>query len=714
MLLIVPFVINLLGMYSLAEMKLLAPQPDEFIRIDEFIIALSLPDETDRVRMFLDEKELLPLKRTAATVTFVPDEQFFGQSGFEGPHRLTIKRYGSFSEKLEESSCIVYLTTYDSISPVKKTAMINKGAALAAAKPVVKPQPYHNGRVATWFEHETFQDSGRTIAEADAWGNGGVGEIRFDYNSTLRTDEQTHSQSLQRFRGAIAYRSITRLSLGDNWPTYHQSILRQQRVRGLELSIKTPHEMVGLDFVMGETNRPIKPFAANPMLLSDAATHNDSVAAMASGTYGRSLKALRLSFNAPNLLSTSITVCKATDDTASINQLTIFGSLPSDSSLTGATPMDNLVYGADARLKLFRGKTELYGSFAMSFLTSDISGGSFSKDELGTYLDADAFFIKPKHLSRLFIINETTIPLPLPTDSSESVNMNALGSAVDWDAGLRISLPISGTRSRADIKYYYTGPNYASLGNPYLTVDRAGWLVSAESQVWDGRFSLRGKLNLYDKDLLEISSSPTRVISTSVSGNLNINSSLPSIMIMTAISDEQGRITTVNDDDFSNNYYSLGGSLQYAPRLGMVKPSVNLSYSTTETEIATAALATPFAMRSHTMSLAISTLIDNIQFEPCAAMVLNAITDDVPLTLLTGNAGVRWHIIPQLFVSDLLFGYSGTDDPNVRDRNEYSVKTGTRYELSKKNTLWVDGSLKWSNDAIPLSYRFKFNYEVRF
>ena len=697
-----------------AGMRLLAPLPDEFIRIDEFLVSVGLPPGNEKVRLFLDKKELVKPQRTASTVTFIPDADFYRNPQVAGPHRLFVRRYAGYGELVEEIAIIIYLVTDDTLSDQVRNELIEKGKELVRQHPLKTVSAFHNGRMVTWFENENYADTTLTIAEADIWGNGGYGDLKYDYNVTLRTDEQSHYQSLQRFRGGLSYRSIARLSAGDNWPAYHQSILRQQRVRGLELNLRTPGNHVGLDAVWGQLLRPVDPFVVNQSAVATAQTHNDTVAGYAPGTFGRDLKAMRLSFNAPYLFNASITVCKSTDDTSSIRQLMLVDTIMNDSTITGSTPMDNLVYGADAHLTLFRGITECYGSFAMSWLTTDISNGSLSNEDLKKYFNPDAAIIKPRNLTRILIINETTVPLPLPADSTESVNMHSLAGAMNWDAGMRFTMPIAGTRSKADVQYYYTGPTYMSFGNPYETVDRAGWIVNAETWLFDGRFFVREKFNIYNKDLLEMSATPTRVVHSTVSGQVALRQELPTLTMLYSVNDERARTDNASDPDLENSYYTVGGALSYAPRIGILTPNLSLSYYNSSTEITAHSLSNPFSMQSHTFVTSVSAPIEDIRFEPCASFSLNMTTDDVPFTLKTVTAGTRWHIIPEAFVTDFLLGYTGTDDPQTGDRNDLSLKTGGRYELSKRNTIWFDAGLKWSVEDKKADSRFKFNYELRY
>jgi len=702
------------GIPLLARMDLLTPRPDEFVRIDEFIVVVSVPAESRRVRLFFDEKEIGKLQRAAATVSFIPDAPFLEQAALEGPHRITIKRYGESSDIIEQLSMLVYLVREDTLTDMQRAAMVEKGKALTPVKQLKTPAPFHNGRLATWFENETYNETDRTVAEADAWGNGGIGKLKYDYNVTLRTDEQHTYQSLQRFRTAVAYGTVARLSMGDNWPAYHQSILRQQRVRGLELSLATPQKEVGLDVVWGEAQRAVEPFSVNPDALAASSAHNDSVAAFTAGTYERTLTALRLSCDIQRLFTASITLCKAIDDTTSIDQLTLIDTAAGDTVVTGRTPMDNLVYGADARLKLFRGKTELYGSFAMSWLTKDISSGPLSEEALGDFLDPDAKIFKPKYISQLLIVNETTEPLPLPTDSGDVVNMNSLLGAMNWDAGMRLSLPFLGNRTRTELKYYFVGPGYASLGNPFMLTDRAGWLLNTETQLLGGKCFVKAKVNWYDKDLFGVTGTPTQVLHTSVSTMVTVQQNLPTLMLMGALSDEQARTSYAVDPDRQNTYYTLGGSLQYTPRINFVTPSMSVAYYNTETSIESKNLSTPFSMRSHTAVANVSAHIEEVNVEPCAAFSINAATDDVPLTVLSVSAGTRWHIVPKVCMADILFGYAATDEPQNEDRGDVSFKAGGRYELTDRNTLWLDTGCKWSLEEKRLDTRFKFNYELRY
>ncbi|MBN1758318.1 MAG: hypothetical protein JW863_08375 [Chitinispirillaceae bacterium] len=696
-----------------AGIRFLAPRNDEFVTIDEFIIVIGLPEKTEKIRLFFDGNELSSVQRTAMTATFIPEEEFLGQEGIEGPHRIIAKRYGMYSDFIEEISTMVYLVRKDTLSAQERSAMIEKGKQILQAKPLRRVDAFHNGRVATWFEYDEFQDSTLVTAEADAWGNGSIGDFKYDYNFTLRTDEGNDYQTLQRFRGAVSYRSLARLSIGDNWPAYHKSILRQQRVRGFELNLATPRNFVGLDFVWGKAARSIEPFVVNESIFASCSTHNDSAAAYAPGTYERDIKALRLSFGTPLLFGASISVFKATDDAGSINQLTLIDSTINDTIFTGRRPMDNLVYGADAHLSLLRGKTQLYGSFAMSWLTRDISEGSISSREISDYFASDITLPSPEIFSRILIVNATTVPLPLPVDTTQTVNGNALMGAMNWDAGIRCNLPLPGVRYRGDFKYYFIGPNYASLGNQFLMTDRAGFLFNNEAHLWDNRLFFRAKFNWYQKDIFEITGTPTAVINSSLSGSMTLQDNLPTLTLLGSVNDETARTDHADDPGRETEFYTLGGSVVYAPHLGRVTPSLTLSYYNATTGISTSNLPEPFSMRSHIVVANITTPIDNFLLEPCVSFSMNATTGDVPLTLITVTGGSRLHIVPKVFIADLLLGFNRTVDDRSARQNDLSLKLSGRYDISERHSLWLDAGIKRHPDT-KFDQRFRLNYELRY
>ena len=697
-----------------SRLRFITPQRDEFVLRDEFIVVVGVPSRgscVSKIRLYFDKEDVTKRsRRAAATVSFIPDAVFLARSDLEGPHFLTVVLYGAFGERVEERSILVYIVKDDHLTDEQHAAMIEAGKKI---KPVEPLTPFNNGRVVAWFEYETFQDTGHPVAEADAWGNGGIGDFNYDYNVTLRTDENSNYQSLQRFRAAMRYRSLLRLSAGDNWPSYHQAILTQQRVRGLELNLKTPQNIAGLDVVWGRALRPVQPFVINPAAFAACSTHNDSVSAFAAGTYGRTILASRLFVGTPRLLNISATILRATDATSSINQLTLIDTAVNDTAVTGRTPMDNLAYGADVSLNLFRGKAQCYGSFAMSWLTKDISDGGITSEELEQTFGSGTTRLKPENLKWLLILNQSTVPLPLPADSTETINAKSLGGATNWDAGIRLHLPLAGTRNSAEVKYFYTGPHYTSLGNLLLPNDRAGWLIDAETHVFDNRLFFKGRFTRYDKDLFEITGTPTRSIEASLSGFLTPRNDLPTLMLLASIGDERARIDYAGDPDRKNGFSTFGGALHYSHRLGKLTPSTSLSYYHSGTSITTSALAVPFSIHTHTVIAGITSSIDNIPLEPGLTVSLNTTSGDIPLTLMSVAAGTRWHIIPKKAVTDILLTYAHTADPQTDTRNELSLKGSGRYEITRRQSFWADAGLKWIVGT-TVDRRIKISYEGRY
>ena len=368
----------------------------------------------------------------------------------------------------------------------------------------------------------------------------------------------------------------------------------------------------------------------------------------------------------------------------------------------------------DARLKLFKGNAQLSGSFAMSWLTKDVSDGPLSSDELQRIFGGQVEVPDPEKIEWLLILNQSTIPLPIAADTGKTINMKSLQGATNWDAIMRIKVPAGGIHSDAEIKYFYAGPHYTSLGNPLQQVNRAGWHVGVNTHLFDSKVLLKGNISWYDKDLYEVTGTPTGAVQASLSSMFSLRNDLPTLMLIGSLNDEHARTDNASDPQRANTFYTYGTALQYAPSFeSRFKPSITISYYNSKTRITTSALDEPFSIRTHTALASLTTVIDDFPLEPLVNGLLNATTSDIPLTIGTASVGSRWRIIPKVVTSDFLLSYTRTNDAAPGKSKEYSVLARCRYELAKRQSLWSDFALKF-NHGEYLDKRIKVNYEVRY
>ncbi len=312
---------------SPAQILVLAPEEESFVPVEDFFGCFSLAGadlDVRRVKMYFDRDDVSThVRLTSSTATFVPTKNFLNRPDIAGPHTLTLILYGPYRAKLDEVSVRFYLTSTEELSDSDMRAMVEKGRDVEGARPL---EFVNTGTIYTAAQYQSYRDSGDFMAELDASANGYRGNWFYNSYLYLNTEENSHEQTLQRFMISSGYTKNYQVSFGDLWPSYNAFVLRDQRVRGIEVNLKSPKRMVNLDVAYGLAKRAVSPYLYDKAALRDEIAgwdttggrvfgHNDSAAFFENGTYRRRLLASRLHFGTGRIAQVGLDFLKAVDDT---------------------------------------------------------------------------------------------------------------------------------------------------------------------------------------------------------------------------------------------------------------------------------------------------------------------------------------------------------------------------------------------------------------
>lgn len=321
---------------------------------------------------------------------------------------------------------------------------------------------------------ETLQDSSFGITQAGAqgegqWKNGWY----YDYNLYFTNDALEYDQSPQIMRMAVGFREILRISGGDNNPFHHTYTLNGEKVRGLELQLRTPGQWFALDMAYGYSLHAVSPWVFDPIGLAELDTNStkrDSINFMEAGTYDRTLLATRMTLGHQDAMRWGINLLRGSDDAGSIEQLHFIQTSQSgeEKIYTGRSPQDNLVLGSDFTYPLLNGGLRFEASGALSFHTADSRQGveSLSQEmspQMRRWLE---------NISPVFQINAGTTPKLL--DSDYNLDLEGLKHSLAYDAGVVLNLG-QNLHSKSSLRYLSIGTNFYTLGNPWLVRDREGF-----------------------------------------------------------------------------------------------------------------------------------------------------------------------------------------------------------------------------------------------
>ena len=213
----------------------------------------------------------------------------------------------------------------------------------------------------------------------------------------------------------------------------------------------------------------------------------------------------------------------------------------SRSSWSGNTPQDNIVVGSDIRMSLFKRKITMEGSWAFSMLNRDIWDGAISLAEMDTLIDEDVDnkiageldlgqFPDPADYENIFVINQNMVPLaPIDPTQVEDNLVKGLLSMPSLSYHLKTTANL--LNNRFALEYLTVGPEFNSLGNPYIQKNIRQYTVSDRIGFFRNRFLLNLIYKHQDDDILRMVTDVTTTNTITANVGIYPGSGLPSIMV---------------------------------------------------------------------------------------------------------------------------------------------------------------------------------------
>ncbi len=720
---IILLLVSLVTLLS-GDIQPLAPDEESFVTLDDFFITFSISGFSDvvkRIRVFFDQADITADCRiTESTVSYIPDRGITNRPDIIGPHTVTIILYGSYRVEIAKRVIRFYLCKDTSISDDAKLAMIKKGKGLKGVTPV---DLVNTGSIYTGINYDSYQDSGVFAGIVDAYGSGYKGKWYYNYNLSLTSQEDRRRQTLQRFRFASGYTRSLLLSIGDNWPSYNPYILDGECLRGFEINLKTPRRYANLDFAFGMTRRTVDPYIFDKkglQALTDTAgtvTHNDSLSFFEDGTYRRRMWAARLYFGTGRVFKLGFDLLKAKDDSASLDQL-YSSDTAGTRRIIGETPKDNVVAGADICFNFWQRRIAIFSTGALGFYTDNILGGAATEEEISDFAGKDISLIRqPEDIEKILIVNETTVPLPIPSDSTERVNMGSVKNAAAWDAGFKIDLPFSGVRELFECKYFFIGPNYHSLGNDYLSVNKAGVRFLEELRLFNGKIFMKGDVKIYKDDLYSVKSDPTRKVAVNCLASVVWNSRIPYFTIMVVSNDE---LTEASQDTTlplrDNGFNQIGTTVQYSRDFRHTSHTFALTYTfnTYDSKLYTNDILTSFKLLGNNGFFSVVTDYNALPIQTRVGLSGFYSTGDYSVNRLAPSAGVTWYIKKDIMYADADIGFEHINDEAAEAQNYWNVKSSFTWDISRRHSLYAEAGLDRKVAAKYIDPHLQVTYEFRY
>lgn len=361
----------------------------------------------------------------------------------------------------------------------------------------------YTGRVTTESSSEQVRGIRQNIHWLRGNFNGTYDWLKFNAKTFISSQEDPNKQPRNRYMAGVKT-SYLDLYLGDVNPQFSEFALRGKRVRGIEGDLKLKY--FNTHVVYGQVERAIQgTISEKPDTVTEGGVtryrYNRS-----GYTYARNLLAVRPYFGSGRHFQLGFSFLKALDDTISVKRE--YGGIQQTDDILVAmrgaqTPKDNIVLGTDLILAFDSKRFVWQNDLAISLLNRDISEGPLTKEGLDTFVPGDtlvndtldlgdegiplsAIPFDPADISRLFIINKNMSPLmPIVPDSTGAIGMAQVLNMPS--TAFRTALKLNYFNNFFIFRYQRVGPEFNSLGNPYLRKDIQGFNVSDKIRLFSNR-----------------------------------------------------------------------------------------------------------------------------------------------------------------------------------------------------------------------------------
>ncbi|MFQ6615265.1 MAG: hypothetical protein ACE5HZ_00670 [Fidelibacterota bacterium] len=418
----------------------------------------------------------------------------------------------------------------------------------------------YGGRINSGYSLDAIEGQSLSIGLTSASVTGKWRGLDFKTDLKFTTEEDPFKQPRNRYQFKVDAGRYFSLNLGDFNSRLSRFTLDGKRVRGLEANLKLG--WVNFHLVRGELDRVIQGrLGVNQSLFLESveATQNEQDSTKTDiiyrlnrkgFTFRKNISAARLSFGKGSRFQLGFNWLKAKDDIGSVQQALdkalidvdrdSSGSIPLEIAVgqyeygelrseidkrgnyrlvlpetdwEGDAPQDNIVLGSDIRFFLDRKRIGFEAGWAFSILNKDIWDGPFSLAGLDTLMDDEldgragdidiSGFPDPSEYEDIFVINENIVPLvPIDPDSALLADdpLKAILNMPSLAYYLKASARYLG--NQFNFQYIKVGPEFNSLGNPYIQENNREYSVSDRVGLFRNRFLVHVIYKHQDDDIL--------------------------------------------------------------------------------------------------------------------------------------------------------------------------------------------------------------------
>jgi len=662
----------------------------------------------------------------------------------------------------------------------------------------------YKGEVMNRLSMERISGSVLNVAEVQ-----GKFDMDFDWSqmnivSRITSRETPYLQPQNRFGGKFSFGNFLKISFGDFYPRMNEFMIDGKRVRGLELN--TDFKWLRFNFIQGELNRAVQEqrfIDGGYRLNHNLSTKNNDGSFTyfldRSGyTFKRNIIAAKISTDLLGRFKFGAHLMSVRDDTSSI-KLNLSNAMFSSDSLvsgvppgqynfetfnttikgsgnqlnivsndwSGKRPNDNLLLGFNFGTSFDDKKLNLDFDWNLSLYNRNTWGGAMSKSNLDTALDdsLDGYIgqqydesgvkidgggainisqipFDPLTLEDIFILNTNMTPL-VPYD----INSGLIAGLINMpSSAFRFSLKGNYTNSKILIEYRQIGPEYVTLGNPFLRNNTRQFTISDRASFLKNKLFINFGFKHLDNKILRTTINPLNTNTFFVNFNFLPGPGLPSYAISlqsigknnekTKLDSIGGSIIDLREDsNISNNMLAVTIPLKsngiihnFTLNMGNVtnldnlasKRNISYLFPKTDTRTISLNVASEFSSTFNTISQASQTKLDiprisNNVLQKTSYVWTNLsstanyrLTDDRillkgTLTLIDSNSQIRSQLI----------GLRGGIDYNYRNYITASLMSFIRinYIGDNKERSYKEG-FDINSSGIIFNINYNFNNET--
>ena len=532
---------------SAADVLILSPEPNEIAEQNYVLIAASFFNanrvEASTVRLFLDGMDVSA------------DMMFEGGILSYDPGAISI---GNHTVEIQ-------MKDIDNLD----LASIKWSFIVGSLKKDLSELVNFGGRLSSRFSAEEVAGIPLNIAEIVGDVSLDVQWAKLTTDLRITTRESQYLQPQNRFGTRFTFGDILNLDVGDFYPQFNPFTIDGKRVRGFGLDADL--KWFRLQFIKGELNREVHQqnrVNGGYQILSDQIkTNTDGSKTFFLDRTGfafkRKISGLRMSLNLFSKIKMGIHFMQMRDDTTSVNRVLSEAEFSSDSLILGVTPgiytinsfreavnaaghsleapqshwggqkpLDNLVIGFDLGTSFDNRKLTLDFNWNMSLFNRDIWDGAMSIANLDTALDdsLDGYIglqydengneitgsieietgdipFDPIKFRDIFIINTNMSPL-VPIDVN-ALEENPISSIINMpSSAFNVRLRGHYARNSILVEYRQVGPEYVSLGNPFLRSNARQFTVSDRVSLMASKLFLNIGYKHLDNKILRTTVNP--------------------------------------------------------------------------------------------------------------------------------------------------------------------------------------------------------------